>query len=472
MLSQNAVTANTVKKEKKEFGISDKIGYMFGDLGNCFILGLVNSFMMIYYTNVLGVSGAIVGTLFLISRILDAFADVMVGRLCDVSELTEAGRFIPWIRKMKYPFCLVTVILFLPFVQHLPMTVKIAYIFVSYIVYGIFLSTINIPYGAMAAAISSNLNDRTSLSTFRSIGSAIGGSTTGFFIPILMYTHNKSGQQVVSGNHFFWISIGCAAIAFVAYMLTCKLTTERVRVVKNEKVPASQLVKGLLANRALIILVIVDIFIVINQILAGTNMTYLFNDYFHNKQAMSVALLFTYGTVVVLAPFATKLTKLFGKKEASVFALLASSCMYLLMYFLHITNAWVYLILLFIATLGSGLFNLMVWAFITDVIDYHQYKTGLREDGTVYGVNSFARKVGQACAGAVGGFMLALIGYQSSTTGGAIQSVLVQERIYTMANLLPAFCLFVSAIILLVGYPLNRSKTVFIGEELKKINER
>lgn len=165
----------------------------------------------------------------------------------------------------------------------------------------------------MAAAISSNLNDRTSLSTFRSIGSAIGGSTTGFFIPILMYTHNKSGQQVVSGNHFFWISIGCAAIAFVAYMLTCKLTTERVRVVKNEKVPASQLVKGLLANRALIILVIVDIFIVINQILAGTNMTYLFNDYFHNKQAMSVALLFTYGTVVVLAPFATKLTKLFGK---------------------------------------------------------------------------------------------------------------------------------------------------------------
>lgn len=101
MLSQNAVTANTVKKEKKEFGISDKIGYMFGDLGNCFILGLVNSFLMIYYTNVLGVSGAIVGTLFLISRILDAFADVMVGRLCDVSELTETGRFIPWIRKMK-----------------------------------------------------------------------------------------------------------------------------------------------------------------------------------------------------------------------------------------------------------------------------------------------------------------------------------------------------------------------------------
>ncbi|EPH96005.1 transporter, major facilitator family protein [Enterococcus faecalis 13-SD-W-01] len=469
MLSQNVLTEN-IKPKTKSFGLSDKIGYMFGDLGNCFILGLVNSFLMIYYTNVLGVSGAIVGILFLVSRILDAFADVLVGRLCDVSKLTDVGRFSPWIQKMKYPFCLITVIIFLPFVQHLPMTAKIIYIFVSYIVYGIFLSTINIPYGAMAAAISSNPDDRASLSTFRSIGSAIGGSTTGFFIPILMYTTAKDGRQVVSGEHFFWIAIACAAIAFAAYILTCRLTTERVRVDKTEKVPAAQLMKGLISNRALIILVVVDIFIVINQILAGTNMTYLFNDYFHNKEAMSIALLFTYGTVVVLAPFATSLTKWFGKKEASVWALLISSAMYLLMYFMHLTNAWVYLIFLFIATLGAGLFNLMIWAFITDVIDFHQYTTGLREDGTVYGVNSFARKLGQACAGAIGGFMLALIGYQSSSTGGVVQTLLVQNRIYALANLLPAFCLFVSAMILLFGYPLNKEKTKAMGEELRKIN--
>ena len=83
----------------------------------------------------------------------------------------------------------------------------------------------------------------------------------------------------------------------------------------------------------------------------------------------------------------------------------------------------------------------MIWAFMTDVCDYHQYVTGDREDGTVYGVN-FARKVGQACAGAIGGFMLAIIGYQSSSTGGAVQTSIVQENIYTMANLLPALCLF------------------------------
>ncbi len=187
---------------------------------------------------------------------------------------------------------------------------------------------------------------------------------------------------------------------------------------------------------------------------------------------MSVALLFTYGTVATLAPFATFLTTKFGKKEASVVALLISSCMYLMMFFLHIENPWYYLILLFIATLGSGLFNLMVWAFITDVIDYHQYITGLREDGTVYGINSFARKFGQACAGGISGIMLSIIGYQESDTGGAIQSLVVENRIYALANLLPAFCLFISAIILLFGYPLNRKKTIDMGEELRKINNQ
>ena len=136
---------------------------------------------------------------------------------------------------MTYPFCTVTVLMFLPIIQHLPMLDKMIYIFVSYIVYGIFLSIINIPYGAMAAAISSNPDNRSSLSIFRSIGSAIGGLTTGFFIPILMYTQNKNGQQIISSERFFWIAIGCASIAFLAYILTCKLSTERVRVEKKKR---------------------------------------------------------------------------------------------------------------------------------------------------------------------------------------------------------------------------------------------
>jgi GPH family glycoside/pentoside/hexuronide:cation symporter len=461
-----------VQTDAKPFGLRDKIGYAFGDLGNCFILGLVNSFLMIYYTNVLGIPGAVIGILFLVARIIDAFSDVTVGRLSDVAPLTSQGRFRPWIRRMKYPFCLITVILFLPFVNSFPMMFKIIYIFVTYLFFGIFLSAINIPYGSMASAISSDPDHRASLSTFRSLGSAVGGASTGFLIPIFMYSRAANGQQVVSSSRFFIIAIVCALLAFLAYNVTYKLTTERVQIKKQEKVSAKVLLKGMFTNKALLSLVAVDLFIVINQILSGTTTTYLFNDYFHNNKAMSIALLFTYGTVILLAPFATWLIKRFGKKEASVVTLIFSSALYLCMYFMHIHNAWVYLVFMFIATLGYSLFNLMVWAFITDVIDYHQFISGHREDGTVYGVNSFARKVGQALAGGIGGFMLQIIGYQSSTTGGAAQSLVVENRIYALANLLPAVLLILAALVLAFLYPLNKKTIDDVDAQLREINKQ
>lgn len=464
----NSSSLKVVKKHFAPFGLRDKIGYMFGDLGNCFILGLVNSFLTIYYTNALGISGAVVGTLFLTARIIDAFADVTVGRISDVAKLTDAGRFRPWIRRMKYPFCAITVILFLPFVNNFPTIGKIIYVFITYLVYGIFLSCINIPYGSMASAISPEPDDRASLSTFRSLGSAIGGAATGFIIPLLVYQTLPNGQQVVSANRFFMVSIMCAVLAFVCYNVTYSLTTERVQVEKTEKVSAGKLIKGMFTNRALMSLVVCDLFIVINQNLSGTLATYLFTDYFKNKQALSIALLFTYGTVIVLAPFATKLIKTFGKREASIVCLIFGAAMYLLMYFMKITNPWLYLVLLFLATLGSGMFNLMVWAFITDVIDYHQYITGFREDGTVYGVNSFARKVAQAIGGGIGGFMLTMIGYVSSTTGGATQSAAVINRIYAIANLLPFACLAIAALILIFWYPLSKKKIDEVDAELAK----
>lgn len=466
--AQAAAGLKMVKTNAHPFNWVDKIGYAFGDLGNCFILGLVNSFLTIYYTNALGISGAVVGILFLSARFIDAFADVTVGRLADVTPLTKNGRFRPWIKWVKYPFTIITVILFLPFVKDWNMGLRVVYIFITYLVYGILNSCINIPYGSMASAISSDPNDRASLSTWRSIGSAVGGATTGFMIPLLVYSKNAAGQQTVSANRFFMVSIMCAVIAFACYNVIYRMTTERVQVEKTEKVSAKKLLKGLVTNKALMALVFADFFLVINQNLSGTLATYMFTDYFRNKQALSIALLFTYGTVVVLAPFATKLIKNFGKKEASIACLAFGAAMYLLMYFMHITNPWLYLVLLFLATLGSGMFNLMVWAFITDVIDYHQYLTGFREDGTVYGVNSFARKCAQAVGGGLGGFMLTAIGYISSTTGGAEQSAAVIQRIYMIGNLIPAGCMILGALTLVLFYPLSKKRINYVDAELAK----
>ncbi|MBB5887654.1 MFS transporter [Lactovum miscens] len=455
-------------QETRPFAWKDKIGYAFGDLSNCWLLGLVNTFITIYYVTVLGIDGVWVGSLLFGAKIFDAFVDLFVGKLADMAKLTPEGRFRPWIRKAKWFFCAIVIVMFLPFIHTLPMTWRMVFAFITYVGYDIGYSTMIVPYGSMIAAITSDPVEHTSLSTSRSVGSAISGGLTGFFIPMVVYS-TVNGQQVASAMNFFFVAIVCAGLAFAGYNVTYKLTTERVQVEPKENITFAQMLSGIGKNRALLILIIADVFIVVNQILAGTANTFLFTTYFENKSALAIALLFTYGTVAVLAPFAKWLTARFGKKETSIAALFFSAALYVVMDLAHFTNPWVYLVFMFVATAGAGIFNLMVWAFIADTADYHQIVTGRREDGTIYGLNSFSRKIGQAIAGLIGGSMLTMIGYIASTTGGAKQTTQVVNRIYDLANLLPAVIL-ASAGIILLFYPLNRKKSEEMAKEIEKIN--
>ncbi|WP_283680260.1 glycoside-pentoside-hexuronide (GPH):cation symporter [Lentilactobacillus sp. Marseille-Q4993] len=461
-------TQKTVTVQTHPFGIKDKIGYMFGDIGNNFSFNVVNSFLMIFYTNVLGLTGAQVGVLFLIARFVDAFADITVGRLVDNSKLHPSGRFKPWIRRMQYPLLISLVLLFVPFVKTWALPMRLVYVFATYLAWGIFYSSVNIPYGSMASAISSDPNHKTSLSTFRALGSALGSAITSYIIPMFMYV---GASQQISGNRFFIVVIACAILGYICYNLTTHLTTERVRTEKSEKVPMKALVQGMLKDKALLILVLVDLVIVVNQNLSGTMISYLFNDYFQNKAAMSIALIFNFATVILLAPFSTWMTSKFGRKECSIVALIFGSLTYGTLLVVHTHSAMFYLVMLFFGSLGAGVFNLMVWAFITDVIDNHEVITGVREDGIVYGVNSFARKVAQAIAGGFGGFMLTFIGYQSSTSGGIVQSAAVVHRIYNLAAGIPTVCLGLAGLILLFFYPLNKKRVQANAAKLKTIHD-
>ncbi|XP_031774712.1 uncharacterized protein LOC116415006, partial [Apis florea] len=262
--AEKAAGLKSVQVKARPFGWRDNIGYMTGDLGNCFILGLVNSFLMIYLTNSVGLAGAIVGTMFLveISLVLRDCYSIVVCTVCsDIADGMENCLDFRFLCSM-----------------------------------GNLLSCVNIPYGSLASAISGDPDDRAQLSTFRSIGSAIGGAGTGFVIPMVVYVTISNGQKVVSGWRFFLTSIVCVILAWISYHFTVTMPTERVQVAKAEKVPLSKVLESLGKNKALLALIFTDLFIVINQILSGTTTTYLFNDYFHNSQAMSVALLFTYGS--------------------------------------------------------------------------------------------------------------------------------------------------------------------------------
>ena len=171
---------------KRPFGMKDKIGYAFGDFGNDFTFMLSSMFMMKFYTDVMGIAPAIVGLLMMVARFVDAFTDVTMGQIVDRSKPTKDGKFRPWIKRMCGPVAVASFLIYQSAFAGALMAVKIGWMFITYILWGsIFYTSINIPYGSMASAISADAKDRAQLSTWRSIGATLAGLTIGVGTPML-----------------------------------------------------------------------------------------------------------------------------------------------------------------------------------------------------------------------------------------------------------------------------------------------
>lgn len=454
--------------EKRPFGFRDKIGYMFGDFGNDFSFLFASNYLMVFYTKVLGLSGFVVGLLFMGARVVDAFTDVTMGRIVDHIRPARDGRFRPWIRRMCIPVAVASSIMYLCFVSDWVYWAKLSYVVITYLLWSSFCYTaINIPYGSMASVISPDVKDRASLSTFRSIGASLAGLVIGVLVPLIVYDTDEAGNQIVLPVRFTITAIVFGILAVGCYALCYFLCQERVFFDKKEtkKESMAEMLRGLGRNRPLLALVFAALVLLLASMLSQTMNNYLFLDYFKNARAMAAVNIVSMLGVFALAPFITKIASDFGKKEAGALGMLLAGIVYVLMFLLRIRSIPVFMVLLFIGTLGVGLFNLIVWAFITDIIDYQEVKTGKREDGTVYAVYSFARKAGQALAGGLGGFALTAIGYVSDAPA---QTDAVAGRIYTVATLIPGFCYLIVFLIMQFLYPLNRRQVEENTEILQK----
>lgn len=448
------------EKEKRErpFGWRDKLGYLFGDFGNDFSFLLASSYLLVFYTKVLGLSGAVVGLLFMGARIVDAFTDVTMGRIVDYLEPARDGRFRPWIRRMGLPVAVASTIMYLYFVRDWAYPLKLGYVIVTYLLWSSFCYTaINIPYGSMAAVISPEVKDRASLSTFRSIGASLAGLFVGVLVPLAIYETDGAGNQVVLPQRFTLTAAVFGVLAVICYALCYCLCRERVHLEKKEQTreKAGEMLKGLGRNKALAALVCAALILLLASLLSQTMNNYLFLDYFHDARAVSAANLVSVAGALLLAPFISGIVQRFGKKEAGAFGMLLAGIVYVLLYLLRVRSIPLFVALMLLATIGVGLFNLIIWAFITDIIDYQEVTTGRREDGTVYAVYSFARKVGQALAGGAGGFVLTAIGYVSEAS---VQTEAVAERIYSAATLVPGICYLLVFLIMQFWYPLGRQE--------------
>ena len=450
--------AGTKEAAVRPFGLRDKLGYMFGDFGNDFSFIFASNYLMVFYTKVLGLGGFAVGLLFMGARLVDAFTDVTMGRIVDHVRPGSDGRFRPWIRRMCIPVAVSSSIMYLYFVRDWPYPVKMAYVVFTYLLWSSFCYTaINIPYGSMASVISPDVKDRASLSTFRSIGASLAGLVIGVLVPLIVYESDIEGNQIVRPVNFTVTAAVFGVLSVGCYGLCYFLCRERVFFhKKNEKREGVfSMLRGLGGNRPLLALVCAALVLLLASLLSQTMNNYLFLDYFKNSKALVAVNIVSIGSVLILAPFISRLVQGFGKKEAGALGMLGAGVVYLALFFLRVRSIPLFMALLFLASMGVGLFNLVIWAFITDIIDYQEIATGKREDGTVYAVYSFARKVGQALAGGLGGFVLTAIGYISEAPG---QTKEVAEKIYTVATLVPGLCYLAVFFILQFAYPLTRGE--------------
>ncbi|WP_287714052.1 MFS transporter [Blautia sp.] len=458
----------------RPFGMRDKIGYMFGDFGNDFTFIFASSFLMVFYTKVLGISGAMVGTLFLLARVVDAFTDITMGRIVDSVKPARDGRFRYWVRRMCGPVAIASFLMYQSAMAGAPMALKVVYMYVTYLLWGsVFYTSINIPYGSMASAITDKPDERTALSTFRTVGATLAGLIIGTVTPLLIYTKDADGNQIVRGGSTFTIIAGVFALcAVLCYVICYKLTTERVKVEPDtdaKKVTLGQTFTAIFRSRALLGIIGAAIFLLLSQLLIQAMNNYLYTEYFGSAGAISITtILNTVLMLVVVAPLSVPISRRFGKKEASTVGALLAGTVFLLLFFLKVKNVAVYIVLANIGMLGLGFFNTVIWANITDVIDDQEVKTGQREDGTVYAVYSFARKLGQALAGGAGGWALSIIGYDQLAK---VQTEAVINGLYTTSTLIPAVCFFIVALFLWFIYPLGKKNVEANVEELKRRRE-
>lgn len=459
--------ANTKERELPPFGIKDKLGYLFGDFGNDFTFILSSSFLLKFYTDVMGIAPWIVGLVMTVARFVDAFTDVTMGRICDRSPMTRVGKFKPWIRRMCAPVAIASFLIYQSSLAGAEMWIKVVWLSVTYILWGsIFYTSINIPYGSMASSISREPGDRQSLSTFRSIGSTLAGVLVGAGVPLLAYD-TKEGLAILNGERFTVIAGVFSILAVVCYLLCYYLTTERVRVVepREEQPGVFQLLGQALRHRALISIIVASVVMLLAQLTMQSMANYVFPNYYGNVTAQSVSTFAMMGGMFLAAGVAKPLSQRFGKAEVSVVASILAAAVCVLLYIIRPESVWVYVAFNCVSWLGLGVFSMVSWALITDVIDDAEIRNGRREDGSIYALYSFARKLGQAAAAGLSGALLSAIGYSDATAFDPA----VLTGIYNISTLLPAVGFALLALVLWFWYPLHKGR---VTENVRILREK
>ena len=450
------------KKQIRPFGVKDEIGYVFGDMAGSFVNLFVDAYFLIFCTNVLGISAGWMGTLFLVARLWDAINDPIMGSFPDRWMIGKSGdKFKPWIKIFMLPLALSGVLCF--FNVPLEGIALHAYVAFAYVLYGMSYTGTSMSFGAMASVVSDDPIQRSKLSRARSIGGTIVGIVGLSIVPVVCFDK----QSNILPERFTLIAVIFGVLSIISYFVLLNFTQERIRQnsEKAEKFNYGQVLKATVHNRPLIGVMVATLGSML--FITGSNQvrSYIFKEYYARTDVMSIISLATIPILVICFPLVPKLVAKFGKKATLMAAIVSSTIFSVIPVVMEIKNVYVYSALVVLGTIGQTVFTMLIWALVTDCLDYSEWKFNERSDGSMYSLYTFSRKIGSTIASTGVSFGLAAIGFVSGSN--VVQTAEAVNGIYFLVNIIPVVTCALELIGVGLIFNLNKETTEQMYAELK-----
>lgn len=468
-------------------GLSEKIGYGFGDMSSSMFWKIFSYYLPFFYSNIFGLSLAHAGTLVLVTKLYDAVSDPVMGLIADRTN-TRWGKYRPYLLWIAIPFAVAGVLAFFT-PQTDNYTFKHVYAYVTYILMMTVYTAINVPYGAMLGVMTDDSREKSVFSSFRMFFAFIGSFIAmGSFEPLLKLRQSIMGTlpaewTLADSTPADWtiavsvIGIVCAVLFILSFVMTRERVTEaemaKEPVKENSdetaKTSVAEDLKALVANGPWWMLLGGGIAILLFNCVRGGAAAYYFADVLGTNAIFTLALFLTVGEisqlvgVVVTVPVSEKI----GKKATFLLVLVAVTVLSIIVAFLPETPAgmWALLVSQILICIAIGINSPLLWSMFADVADYSELKNGRASIGLIFSSSSMAQKFGAAFGSAIVLWVLMAFGYDNAK--GAVQTPEALATIKALISWIPAIG-SAAGIAIMLGYPLTDKKMSEIHQKLSK----
>ena len=459
-MSMTKQTSPTHLDPTAKLGWDEKFGYAAGDMASCLYFGIFMNFMAIFYTDVFGLSPAVLGTMILFTRTWDWINDPIMGAIADRTN-TRMGKFRPWILWMIVPYMVLGILTFTTF--DLSPTMKVVYAYVTYTLLMMIYTAINVPYGALMGVMTAKSDQRTILASFRFVGANAGIFAVTYLLPRLV-------KWIGGGNEQLGYSGAVTVLAFMAgalFFITFKTSTERIRPAEKKHEPFKDEMKELIRNIPWLIVIALSILTVLGQAVRATSTLHFFKYVTGHEDWGTTLLLYNAVAAVIAVLLSKSIVDVIGcKKRAYIILNLLFAALLVWFYFIPVDSFPLMIanqiLMAFVAAPMMPLF----WSMIADTADYGAVTFGHRSTGIIFSAGTASQKLGWTVGPALAMLILGGVGYVANQE----QSPETLQALRLLMSIIPAVFAVLTAVVTWF-YPINKQVELELEEAMGKMAE-